>query len=85
MTTQEINFAIICGALVLICLFAVGLMIYEKNQQKKSAQWEFLFILLLRPSLLHRIQTWLDQRRHPGHGVLSWLGDQCLLLYLRIR
>ena len=40
MTTQEINFAIICGALVLICLFAVGLMIYEENQQKKSAQWE---------------------------------------------
>ena len=40
MTTQEINFAIICGALVLICLFAIGLMIYEKNQQKKSAQWE---------------------------------------------
>ena len=40
MTTQEINFAMICGALVLICLFAVGLMIHEKNQQKKSAQWE---------------------------------------------
>ncbi len=39
MTTQEINFAIICGALILICLFAVGLMFYEKNQQKKSAQW----------------------------------------------
>lgn len=40
MTTQEINFAMICGALILICLFAVGLIIHEKSQQKKNAQWE---------------------------------------------
>ena len=40
MTTQEINFAMICGARILICLFAVGLIIYEKSQQKKNAQWE---------------------------------------------
>ena len=36
MTTQEINFAMICGALILICLFAVGLIIHEKSQQKKN-------------------------------------------------
>lgn len=84
MTTQEINFAMICGALILICLFAVGLIIHEKSQQKKNAQWEKKkspiqckrcigdsFILHLRPSLLRQIQTWRDLRRHPGHGVLS--------------
>ena len=38
MTTQEINFAIICGGLVVICLFAIGLIIHENLQQKKSAQ-----------------------------------------------
>lgn len=40
MTTQEINFAMICGALILICLFTVGLIIHEKSQLKKNAQWE---------------------------------------------
>ena len=35
MTTQEINFAMICGALLLICLFAVGLIIHEKSQQRR--------------------------------------------------
>ncbi len=97
MTTQEINFAMICGALILICLFAVGLIIHEKSQQKKNLygnkkspiQYKKCigdsFILHPRPSLLRQIQTWLDLRRRPGLGVPSWLGDQCLLLYLRIR
>ena len=40
MATQEINLAMISGALILICLFAVGLIIHEKSQQKKNAQWE---------------------------------------------
>lgn len=37
MTTQEINTLIICAPLVLICLFAVGLIIHNRREEKGMA------------------------------------------------
>ena len=37
MTTQEINTLIICAPLVLILLFAVGLVLHHRRQQKEMA------------------------------------------------
>ena len=37
MTTQELNTLIICAPLVLVCLFAVGLIIHNKKEEKKMA------------------------------------------------
>ncbi len=37
MTTQELNTLIICAPLVLICLFAVGLIIHHRREEREMA------------------------------------------------
>ncbi len=36
MSTQEFNTMIICGALLLVCFFGLGLIVYDNMKQRKE-------------------------------------------------